>query len=59
MPDPVADVFENELSQHHLRRRTTPPAAVAVGMSLAERFIHRRDDGIDLTNFAPESKLTG
>ena len=43
---PVAGVLENEQSQHHLRRRTTPPAAAALGMSLAERFVHRRDDGI-------------
>ena len=43
---PVADMLENEQSQHHLRRRTMPPAAAALGMSLAERFVHRRDDGI-------------
>ena len=43
---PVADVLEDEQSQHHLRRRTMPPAAAALGMSLAECFVHRSDDGI-------------
>ena len=39
---PVADVLEEQQAQHHFRRGALPAAALALGMALAQSFVHSR-----------------
>ena len=43
---PVADMLENEQPQHHLGRRTMPPAAAALRVPLAQCLIHSRNNDL-------------
>lgn len=43
---PIADMLEDEKTQDHLGRVTTPTSAQASRVASAERFVNRRDNGL-------------